>query len=188
MIRGDGFVFHVEDTKKDNDFFLHMGRVVEGEVAVGGHVTATVDADRRQAIRRAHSATHLLHNALHKHLGKHAQQAGSKVEPDRLRFDFSNPEAVGKERLEAIEKSVNELVMSGSAGDLDPDADRRGQARLARWPCSARSTPRSSGSSRWAISPASSAAAPTSTTSARSASSRSSARSRSPPAPGGSSR
>ena len=62
--------------------------------------TAAVDADRRQAIRRAHSATHLLHHALHRHLGKHAQQAGSKVEPDRLRFDFANPEAVGKERLE----------------------------------------------------------------------------------------
>ncbi|APW64054.1 alanine--tRNA ligase [Paludisphaera borealis] len=114
-IRGDGFAFHVEDTKKDNDFFLHLGRVVEGKVAVGGHVTATVDVDRRQAIRRAHSATHLLHNALHKHLGKHAQQAGSKVEPDRLRFDFANPEAVGKERLEAIEKTVNALVMTGSA-------------------------------------------------------------------------
>ncbi|MDR3622404.1 MAG: alanine--tRNA ligase [Paludisphaera borealis] len=114
-IRGDGFAFHVEDTKKDNDFFLHLGRVVEGKVAVGGHVTATVDVDRRQAIRRAHSATHLLHYALHKHLGKHAQQAGSKVEPDRLRFDFANPEAVGKERLEAIEKTVNALVMTGSA-------------------------------------------------------------------------
>ena len=76
-------------------------------------VPATVDAPRRQAIRRAHSATHLLHHALHRHLGKHAQQAGSKVEPDRLRFDFANPEAVGKERLEQIETTVNALVMTG---------------------------------------------------------------------------
>ncbi|MDG3002359.1 alanine--tRNA ligase [Paludisphaera mucosa] len=114
VVRGPGFTFQVEDTKKENDFFLHLGRVVEGRIAVGAEAVATVDADRRQAIRRAHSATHLLHNALHKHLGKHAQQAGSKVEPDRLRFDFSNPEAVGKERLQAIEKSVNDLVMTAA--------------------------------------------------------------------------
>ncbi|WP_165246428.1 alanine--tRNA ligase [Paludisphaera soli] len=113
-IRGAGFSFRVDDTKKENDFFLHLGRVVEGTIDVGAEATATVDPERRQAIRRAHSATHLLHKALHEHLGKHAQQAGSKVEPDRLRFDFSNPEAVGKERLQAIEKTVNELVMTGS--------------------------------------------------------------------------
>jgi alanyl-tRNA synthetase len=132
-IRGEGFVFHVEDTKKDNDFFLHLGRVAEGTIAVGARATATVDADRRQAIRRAHSATHLLHNALHRHLGKHAQQAGSKVEPDRLRFDFSNPEAVGKERLEAIERSVNDLVMSGSpvTWSLMPIAEAKGLGAMA---------------------------------------------------------
>ena len=114
-IRGDGFVFQVEDTKKDNDFLLHVGHVVEGTAVIGAKVKATVDDERRQAIRRAHSATHLLHHALHKHLGRHAQQAGSKVEPDRLRFDFSNPEAVGGRRLAAIEKTVNELVMTGAA-------------------------------------------------------------------------
>ena len=113
-IRGPDFVFAVEDTRKDHVFTLHMGRVIEGTVALNAHVTATVDAPRRQAIRRAHSATHLLHHALHRHLGKHAQQAGSKVEPDRLRFDFSNPDAVGKERLDQIEKTVNILVMTGS--------------------------------------------------------------------------
>ena len=60
------------------------------------------------------SATHLLHHALHWHLGKHAQQAGGEVEPDRLRFDFANPEAVGKERLDQIETTVNALVMAGA--------------------------------------------------------------------------
>ncbi|QEH37441.1 Alanine--tRNA ligase [Aquisphaera giovannonii] len=114
-IRGEGFEFTVEDTKKDRDFILHIGRVAKGEVDLNATATATVDASRRQAIRRAHSATHLLHRALHEHLGKHAQQAGSKVEPDRLRFDFANPEAVGAERLEKIENTVNQLVMTGSA-------------------------------------------------------------------------
>jgi len=91
-IRGDGFEFLVSDTKKENDFFLHIGSVTAGSVAINAPVRAEVDVDRRAAIRRAHSATHLLHHALHTHLGKHAQQAGSKVEPDRLRFDFSNSE------------------------------------------------------------------------------------------------
>jgi alanyl-tRNA synthetase len=88
--------------------------VAKGSISLNAMVTATADADRRQAIRRAHTATHLLHHVLHRHLGKHAQQAGSKVEPDRLRFDFANPEAVGKERLEAIENTVNDLVMTAS--------------------------------------------------------------------------
>jgi alanyl-tRNA synthetase len=111
-IRGGGFVFQVEDTKKDNDFWLHLGHLAEGRVTLGAKVVAEVDAVRRQAIRRAHSATHVLHHALQAHLGKHAQQAGSKVEPDRLRFDFANPKAVEPEALRAIERTVNDLVMS----------------------------------------------------------------------------
>jgi len=110
-IRGERFVFQVSDTKKDNEFTLHIGRVAEGTVTVNDQVSARVDAASRQAIRRAHSATHVLHHALHQHLGKHAQQAGSKVEPDRLRFDFANPEAVGRDRLRSIEATVNERVM-----------------------------------------------------------------------------
>ncbi len=113
VITGPGFKFAVEDTKKDNDFTLHVGRVVEGSVTLNTKVRAEVDAVRRLAIRRAHSATHVLHHALHTHLGKHAQQAGSKVEPDRLRFDFSNPEAVGRERLRLVEQTVNERVLLG---------------------------------------------------------------------------
>ncbi len=110
-IRGEGFSFQVIDTRKENDFTLHIGRVAEGSLANGAEVRAEVDADRRDAIRRAHSATHVLHHALHSHLGKHAQQAGSKVEPDRLRFDFANPEAVGRDRLRAIEETVNHRVL-----------------------------------------------------------------------------
>lgn len=113
-IRGDGFVFRVEDAKKDHDFTLHLGRVIEGRLNLNAKVVAEVDAERRQAIRRAHTATHVLHHALHLHLGKHAQQAGSKVEPDRLRFDFSNPEAVGRERLREIERTVNDRILRGA--------------------------------------------------------------------------
>jgi alanyl-tRNA synthetase len=113
-ITGQGFSFEVQDTKKENEFILHVGRVVEGVVRLDAPVHAAVEAERRQAIRRAHTATHLLHHALHGILGKHAQQAGSKVEPDRLRFDFSNPEAVGRERLQAIEKAVNLKVLEAA--------------------------------------------------------------------------
>jgi alanyl-tRNA synthetase len=113
-IKGDGFVFRVDDTKKENDFFLHVGSVVEGAIAMNARGRAEVDVPRREAIRRAHSATHVLHHALHTHLGHHAQQAGSKVEPDRLRFDFSNPEAVGRDRLKAIEETVNERVLESN--------------------------------------------------------------------------
>ncbi len=112
-IQGKGFTFRVEDTQRENDFTLHIGRVTEGTVTLDADARAEVDLDRRQAIRRAHSATHVLHHALHLHLGKHAQQAGSKVEPDRLRFDFANPEAVGKERLRLVEETVNDRILEG---------------------------------------------------------------------------
>jgi alanyl-tRNA synthetase len=113
-IQSDRFSFEVHDTKKENDFVLHVGRVTAGKVTVNEPVLAQIDADRRQAIRRAHTATHLLHLALRTILGKHAQQAGSKVEPDRLRFDFANPEAVGRDRLRAIEDLVNLKVLEAA--------------------------------------------------------------------------
>ena len=84
------------DTQVDGGFTLHRGHLREGRIELGATVTARVDAERRQGIRRAHSATHLLHYALQKHLGKHALQQGSKVDDDLLRFDFANP--VGRQR------------------------------------------------------------------------------------------
>ncbi|RUL88179.1 alanine--tRNA ligase [Tautonia sociabilis] len=114
-IEGDGFRFRVEDTQRDHGFILHIGHVEDGTISVNARATARVDAARREAIRRAHSATHVLHYALHTHLGKHAQQAGSKVEPDRLRFDFSNPEAVGRDRLKRIEETVNDRILLGES-------------------------------------------------------------------------
>ncbi len=132
-ITGPGFLFQVDDTQKEADLFLHIGRLMEGEIKAGQEVKASVDETRRQAIRRAHSATHVLHHALHIHLGKHAQQAGSKVEPDRLRFDFANPEAVGRERLKQIEKTVNERIMKGEpiGWSIMPIADARARGAMA---------------------------------------------------------
>ena len=109
-IFGDGFRFCVNDTQKEGKLLLHSGHLVEGEMKPGCRVTARVAAPRRDGIRRAHSATHLLHHALHKHLGEHAQQQGSKVEQDVLRFDFSNPQALCADQLEKIQSDVADRV------------------------------------------------------------------------------
>ncbi len=108
---GPGIRFEVIDTQASGELTLHRGHLRKGELTLGATLTAKVDAARRQGIRRAHSATHLLHHALQKHLGKHAQQQGSKVDQDLLRFDFSNPSAVTAEQLEAIEEEVNLKIM-----------------------------------------------------------------------------
>jgi len=111
---GSGIRFEVTDTQADGELILHRGHLREGHLTLGVALTAKVDAARRQGIRRAHSATHLLHYALQKHLGKHAQQQGSKVDQDWLRFDFANPSAVAPEQLEAIEEEVNLKVMQSA--------------------------------------------------------------------------
>ncbi|MFQ6132540.1 MAG: alanine--tRNA ligase [Armatimonadota bacterium] len=89
----------------------HIGTIVEGTLTPGQRVTATVDAERRQAVERSHTATHLIHAALRNALGEHAVQSGSLVEPDRLRFDFSHYEAVEPQTLAQIETAVNEQVV-----------------------------------------------------------------------------
>ena len=109
-IAGPTFRFHVTDTHKDGGLLLHLGQLVEGELRTGQKVTARVDTTRRQGIRRAHSATHILHYALQKNLGAHARQQGSKVDDDWLRFDFTNMSAVAGDQLAAIERDANERV------------------------------------------------------------------------------
>ena len=114
---GQGFRFEVSGSLVEGGFTLHLGHLREGVVALTAAVTAQVDVDRRQGIRRAHSATHILHWALQKHLGQHAQQQGSKVDRDVLRFDFTNPGAVDREMLDRIENEINTRVME--AGPIE---------------------------------------------------------------------
>ncbi len=90
---------------------VHVGKVVQGMPKVGDMAIAAVDAQRRRDIMRNHTATHLLHAELHAILGEHARQAGSLVAPDRLRFDFTHPEALTAEQLEQIEAGVNRAIL-----------------------------------------------------------------------------
>ncbi len=106
------FSLQVNDTIKASHFFFHRAKVNSGSISVGDSVHAAVDVARRRAIARAHSATHLLHAALHSVLGEHALQKGSLVEPDRLRFDFSHFQAVTPDELRRVEDQVNEMVLA----------------------------------------------------------------------------
>jgi alanyl-tRNA synthetase len=90
----------------------HVARLVDGEIAPGQEVTASIDVERRDAIRRNHTATHLLHWALRQVLGEHVKQQGSLVAPDRLRFDFSHYEPMTDEQIRAVEDLVNAEVLA----------------------------------------------------------------------------
>jgi alanyl-tRNA synthetase len=111
--------FTVVDTQKSGKAIVHYGSVQAGEISIGDEVDAHVDADRRQAIRLNHSATHLMHAALRSVLGDHVQQKGSLVAPDRLRFDFSHYEGVTNEQLQEIENIVNEEIRRNVAADTE---------------------------------------------------------------------
>jgi alanyl-tRNA synthetase len=114
VITGAGCEFNVLDTQKHAGLIVHRGEIVSGSLKVGQSVRAEVEDDRRAGIRRAHSATHLLHHALHRVLGEHAMQRGSKVDDDWLRFDFSHGAAVKADEITRIEDIVNERVAEGS--------------------------------------------------------------------------
>ena len=108
-----GLYVHVTDTKhRDGGLESHVGVVEEGTSSVGDSVTATIDAGRRELIRRNHTATHLLDAALKKVLGDHVNQAGSLVAPDRMRFDFTHFEALTKDELDRIEGMVNAEIFA----------------------------------------------------------------------------
>jgi alanyl-tRNA synthetase len=112
LLRGPKALMKVTDARRPiSTLYVHLGHLPEGELKVGDSVELTVDADRRNAIRRNHSATHLLHWALRITLGEHVAQKGSLVAPDRLRFDFSHFQPLTADEKQKIEDLVNARVL-----------------------------------------------------------------------------
>lgn len=112
-LTASGLYVHITDTKhRDGGLESHVGVVEEGTISVGDSVSATIDAGRRELIRRNHTATHLLDAALKNVLGDHVNQAGSLVAPDRMRFDFTHFEALTKDELDRIEGMVNAEIFA----------------------------------------------------------------------------
>jgi len=112
-LTAEGFRLTVSDlTKPVNGLIVHQGIVQQGNIKLGDIVTACVDATRREDIIRNHTATHILHRELRRALGQHVAQAGSLVAPDRLRFDFSHPQAIESAQLAAVEQAVNQAILA----------------------------------------------------------------------------
>ena len=122
------------------DVFVHIGTVEEGTLKAGAALALEVDHARRGAIRKNHSATHLLHEALRQVLGDHVAQKGSLVAPDRLRFDFSHPKPMSAEEIERVEDIANDYRAAEFAGHDAGHGARRCRARPARARCSAKNT------------------------------------------------
>ncbi|MCL2081748.1 MAG: alanine--tRNA ligase [Oscillospiraceae bacterium] len=114
FIEAPGGVFRVDAVKSTPDGkVLHLGELISGEISPGNEATAKVDRSRRRAIMRAHSTTHLLHKALREVLGEQVGQAGSLVEPDRIRFDFTHFSALTHQEISQINRKVNESILQG---------------------------------------------------------------------------
>ena len=111
---GEGRIFVLDTKAPEKGLFVHAVRAEEAGLAEGDIVVARVDANRRAAIERNHTATHILHAALRRVLGDHVKQAGSYVGPDRLRFDFTHFEACTPEQLAEVEREANEHIMSAT--------------------------------------------------------------------------
>ncbi|MDG1814056.1 MAG: alanine--tRNA ligase [Porticoccaceae bacterium] len=111
----DSAKIEISDCRKAGDHHMHIGRVMSGELKIGEQVSTSVDASVRQATALNHSATHLLHAALQKVVGEHVQQKGSLVNSERLRFDFSNNEAVSAEHIRQIEHIVNLEILRNTS-------------------------------------------------------------------------
>ncbi len=112
-IKGKDSIVRVKDTKKHDGVYIQICEVESGSVSVGDEVTATVDRERREAIRRNHSSVHLLQAALRKVLGEHVEQAGSYVDEYRARFDFSHFAPMTSEEISEVERLVNEEILKG---------------------------------------------------------------------------
>ncbi len=127
--------FEVADVQKNKGGkYMHYGKMTGGVLKVGDTVRASIDTQRRQAIARAHSATHLLDAALRSVLGDHVHQAGSLVEPDRLRFDFTHFNAMTPEELARVSAIVNDQILMGSSVNVEEmrieEAKERGAIAL----------------------------------------------------------
>lgn len=118
-LEGNGFLLEVEDTQKMDSDIVHIGKIKSGDIPRNQTLTARVDTQRRAAIRRNHTATHLLHKALKMVLGDHIQQAGSLVAPDRLRFDLTHYEKISPENLMDIESRVNKIILENIQVDTE---------------------------------------------------------------------
>ncbi|HTE41567.1 MAG TPA: alanine--tRNA ligase, partial [Steroidobacteraceae bacterium] len=132
-LASDSAHFEVLDTLKLTQSHTHVGRLLKGAVKVGDKLQAQVDVERRNAIRLNHSASHLLHAALRKVLGKHVTQKGSLVAPDRFRFDFSHYSGVTPEEIKQIEKLVNDQIRRNAAAETQvmPHADAVASGAMA---------------------------------------------------------
>ncbi len=113
LIKGDEWEMQVSDVRRPvSGLVIHYGQITRGTASTGDDAVAEVDNERRMNIRRNHTATHLLHAHLRRVLGKHVAQAGSLVAPDRLRFDFSQPDPITPEQLRQIEAGVNDDILA----------------------------------------------------------------------------
>ncbi len=117
VLRHDTFSATVQDTKKHDGIFLHEITILDGTLTVGATVQATTDSTRRAAIRRNHSAAHLLQAALRTVLGKHVEQAGSYVDENELRFDFTHFSAMTEEEKAAVETAVNRAILAAEPAE-----------------------------------------------------------------------
>ncbi len=115
VLNGNGCQFNVLDTQHNDELLLHIGHLTAGKLEVGKSLMATVDADRRAGICRAHSATHILHHALRKTLGESATQRGSKVERDSLRFDFTHHRSLTQDELLRVEDEINQRIVQNAS-------------------------------------------------------------------------
>ena len=116
MLSAEGVRFRVTDSqRKTGDLIVHFGKVEQGTLKPGLALALDVDHARRSDIRRNHSATHLLHEALRQVLGDHVAQKGSLVAPDRLRFDFAHPKPISDDELSKVEDIANAKVIENSA-------------------------------------------------------------------------
>jgi len=118
-LSGDSLLVRIEDVQKESDFFVHVGTVERGNLAVGTTVTAQIDRACRRRVQANHSATHLLQAALKKIVDPSISQAGSLVAFDRLRFDFNCPRALTSEELEQIEAQINTWISEAHTADVE---------------------------------------------------------------------